>query len=36
MTILSKEHVNGKLVIKAKLSSGKVITTINGKLQHGS
>ncbi len=32
MKIISKERIEGKLVIKAILASGKEITTINGKV----
>ena len=34
MVIDSKEMVDGKLVIKATLNSGKKVTTINGRVQH--
>ena len=34
MEIISREAVNGKVKVVARLNSGKIVTTINGKVQH--
>ena len=33
MKVISREKVDGKIVVVAELASGKIITTIDGKLQ---